>query len=252
MTAETRSDRELPAILEDLYLGPSPDYRDEVMAAAARVRQRPSWTFAGRWFPMADITRPALAPRVPWRAIGATLIVVALILAAAAILATGSRQTKVPPPFGPARNGLITYAADGDIYLDRSRHRDVDWRHARSGSRTGPGLLTRRHQDRLRARRGHRRRRAERGRRASHHGRTDPRGTARARLGAGLPIAAHDRARWLRALAVRRDGRGGAPGHHDQREPVSRTLPSARREADPGESRRPHRRADRRRRCHHR
>ena len=35
MTAESRFDRHLPAILEDLYLGPSPDYRDEVLAAAA-------------------------------------------------------------------------------------------------------------------------------------------------------------------------------------------------------------------------
>lgn len=116
MTAESRFERDLTSILEDLYLGRSPEYRDEVMAAAVRTRQRPSWTFAGRWIPMADIaTRPTLAPRLPWRAIGATLVLIALILAAAALL-VGSRQTKVPPPFGLARNGLITYAADGDIY----------------------------------------------------------------------------------------------------------------------------------------
>lgn len=117
MTADSRFDRELPAILEDLYLGPSPDYRHEVMAAAVRMRQRPSWTFAGRWFPMADIvTRSVTAPRVPWRAIGMAILIVALALAAVALVA-GARQTKVPPPFGPARNGLITYAADGDIYV---------------------------------------------------------------------------------------------------------------------------------------
>jgi dipeptidyl aminopeptidase/acylaminoacyl peptidase len=116
MTAETRFDRDLPTILEDLYLGPSPDYRDEVMAAAVRTRQRPSWTFAGRWFPMADIaTRSVMAPRVPWRAIGAALVIVALVLTAAALI-VGSRQTKVPPPFGLARNGLIAYGADGDIF----------------------------------------------------------------------------------------------------------------------------------------
>ena len=116
MTAETRFDRDLPAILEDLYLGPSPDYRDEVMAAAVRTRQRPSWTFAGRWFPMADIaSRSAFAPRVPWRTIGMALVIVALALAAVALV-VGSRQTKVPPPFGPPANGLITYSADGDIY----------------------------------------------------------------------------------------------------------------------------------------
>ena len=31
MTSEARFERQLPAILEDLYLGPSPDYRDEVL-----------------------------------------------------------------------------------------------------------------------------------------------------------------------------------------------------------------------------
>ena len=31
MTTEARFERQLPAILEDLYLGPSPDYRDEVL-----------------------------------------------------------------------------------------------------------------------------------------------------------------------------------------------------------------------------
>ena len=55
MTSEARFERQLPAILEDLYLGPSPDYRDEVLATAVRTRQRPAWTFPGRWLPM-DIT----------------------------------------------------------------------------------------------------------------------------------------------------------------------------------------------------
>ena len=33
------------------------------------------------------------------------------------ILAIGSRQPRVPPPFGPARNGEFVSSADGDIYL---------------------------------------------------------------------------------------------------------------------------------------
>ena len=42
MTTEARFERQLPAILEDLYLGPTPDYRDEVLAAAtARDSGRP-------------------------------------------------------------------------------------------------------------------------------------------------------------------------------------------------------------------
>lgn len=116
MTNELRFERHLPAILEDLYLGPSPDYRDEVLAAAVRTRQRPAWTFPERWFPMADIAdRSAFAPRVPWRSIGVALIIAAL-LAAAAVAYIGSHRTTVPAPFGVARNGLIAYAAGGDIY----------------------------------------------------------------------------------------------------------------------------------------
>ena len=117
MTADSRFERDLPEILEDLYLGPTPDYRTEALAAAVRTRQRPSWAFAGRWLPMADIaSRPAFAPRVPLRSIGVALLIIALVVAAAA-LAIGSRKTSVPPPFGLARNGLLAYAAGGDIYL---------------------------------------------------------------------------------------------------------------------------------------
>jgi Tol biopolymer transport system component len=116
MTTEARFERQLPAILEDLYLGPSPDYRDEVLAAATRPRQRPAWTFAGRWLPMADIaTQAPIAPRIPWRTIGVALVIIAL-LAAAAVAYVGSHQTRVPPPFGIAKNGLIAYAADGDLF----------------------------------------------------------------------------------------------------------------------------------------
>src|SRR5262249_2433434 len=113
MTSEPRFERQLPAILEDLYLGPTPDYRDQVLATAVRTRQRPSWTFAGRWLPMADIAgRSAFVPRVPWRALGAALLVIALLLVAA-LAFVGSRHAKVPPPFGPAENGVVAYAANG-------------------------------------------------------------------------------------------------------------------------------------------
>ncbi|HEV8403581.1 MAG TPA: hypothetical protein VGQ31_11150 [Candidatus Limnocylindrales bacterium] len=66
---------------------------------------------------MADITdRPALAPRLPWRTIGLAFALIALLVAAA-VLYAGSRQTKLPAPFGPARNGGIVFAAGGDIFL---------------------------------------------------------------------------------------------------------------------------------------
>jgi dipeptidyl aminopeptidase/acylaminoacyl peptidase len=112
-----RFDRELPALLEDLYLGPTPTYRDEVLAVATDRRQRPAWAFPGRWLPMADIaSRTAFAPRVPWRTVGVALLIVAVLLAAIALYA-GTRHTKLPPPFGVARNGLVAYTSDGDVYV---------------------------------------------------------------------------------------------------------------------------------------
>jgi hypothetical protein len=90
-----RFDRELPAILEGLYLGPIPSYRDEVLAVATHRRQRPAWAIPGRWLPMADIaSRPVFAPRVPWRTVGVALVIIAILLAAIALYA-GTRQTRL-------------------------------------------------------------------------------------------------------------------------------------------------------------
>ena len=125
MTTGSRFDRQLPAILEDLYLEPSPDYRDEVLATATRSRQRPAWTFPGRWLPMADIAgRPAFVPRLPWRTVGVAMLIVALLIAAIAIY-VGTRPTRLPPPFGVARNGLVAYTAHGDIYVADAASRGV-------------------------------------------------------------------------------------------------------------------------------
>jgi Tol biopolymer transport system component len=116
MTTNTRTEARLPEILEELYLGRTPDYQDEVVTTAVRTRQRPWWTFPGRWLPMADIvSRPAYAPRLPWRTITVALLIGALLLAAA-VAYIGSRQPRVPLPFGVADNGVIAYAADGDIW----------------------------------------------------------------------------------------------------------------------------------------
>lgn len=115
MTTERRLERDLPQILGDLAMGPYPDYIDDVLASTAHRRQRPAWTFPERWLPMAVVTRrPAFAPNVPWRTLG-TLALLGLLVAAAVAAYVGS-QTRLPAPFGPARNGVIAYAANGDIF----------------------------------------------------------------------------------------------------------------------------------------
>jgi Tol biopolymer transport system component len=114
MTSERRFEQNLPELLGQLALGPTTDYRNDIVQATAHMRQRPTWTFPGRWIPMTAVTsRIAAAPRIPWR----ILVVAALLLALAvsALVIVGSQQ-RMPPPFGLAANGHVAYSADGDIY----------------------------------------------------------------------------------------------------------------------------------------
>jgi hypothetical protein len=115
MTVNERFERTLPDVLSDLYLGPTPDYRDDLLWQTARTRQRPAWSFPGRWLPMADIaSRSAFAPRLPWRTIAVALLLIALLVAGA-VAFIGSQQPKLPAPFGVAGNGLIAFEQAGDI-----------------------------------------------------------------------------------------------------------------------------------------
>jgi Tol biopolymer transport system component len=113
MTSARRFEQDLPALLDDLYVAGMPDYRDDLVRRTAVIRQRPAWTFPERWLPMDVVARRLPIPAVPWRLIVVTLLI--LILAAAALLVAVGSQQRVPPPFGPARNGPIAYALNGDI-----------------------------------------------------------------------------------------------------------------------------------------
>lgn len=111
---------------------------------------------------MVDIVRqPVLASRLPWRAIGLGLVLVALLAALVAALVVGGRSNP-PAPFGPARAGLVAYASGGDIYtadpltghstaIVTGPETDINPRWSRDGTRlaferktvgdAGPGLL---------------------------------------------------------------------------------------------------------------
>jgi hypothetical protein len=116
MSSERRFEQELPALLDDLYMGQMPSYRDQILQQAARTRQRPAWSFLERWLPVVDIARqPVFLPRLPWRTIGLGLALLALIFALVAALVVGGRPG-LPTPFGLARNGLVAYDSGGDIY----------------------------------------------------------------------------------------------------------------------------------------
>ena len=116
MTTSERFERDVPALLEELYLGPTPPYRNDLLRRTAATSQRPGWTFIERWIPVSAITaRFAASPRIPWRAVG--LAALLLIAFAAAAVYIGSQQHRVPPPFGPAANGQIPFIRNGNIYL---------------------------------------------------------------------------------------------------------------------------------------
>ena len=115
MTWNERVDRRLETGMELLADPQFPDYLDEVLTVTSRKRQRPAWTFPGRWIPMVDVARqPVIAPALPWRWIA--LAIALLLIAAVAFAIVGSRP-KVPPPIGPARNGLLAYDNGNGISL---------------------------------------------------------------------------------------------------------------------------------------
>jgi hypothetical protein len=116
MMPSDRFERQLPVLLTELAEPRTPDYLDDLLWQTAHTSQRPAWSFIERWLPMFDVARqPVAAPPIPWRSIGLGFVLLGLLVAMVAALAIGSRQS-LPAPFGPARNGLIAYAADGDIF----------------------------------------------------------------------------------------------------------------------------------------
>ena len=113
MTRFDRVEPRLAELITELAAPSLPDYTDDVLARTAGLRQRPRWTLLERWLPMGVLAqRSAYIPRVPWRAVIVTAL---LLVVVAATLAWFGSQRRVAPPFGPARNGLIMYTVDGDL-----------------------------------------------------------------------------------------------------------------------------------------
>ncbi len=93
-----------------------PDYLDETLARTTRSRQRPAWSSLERWLPMDMTTNLRIAARPTLgRALLLGAVLVALI--GLALIAVGTRNPRVPAPFGLAANGQIAYWADGDILV---------------------------------------------------------------------------------------------------------------------------------------
>ena len=236
MTADIRPDGRLTEILEELYLGRVPDYRDEVLAGAVAHRQRPAWTFPGRWLPMADIARrPAFAASLPWRAIGLALVLIALLLAAAVAIA-GSRQHSVPAPFGLARNGVIAWYATATSTRRTPSPASTTAIVTGTAGRRRSRVLARRDATRVRAHRrgcrpsadGHRGGERRRDPAARHHHGADRRRGRPVRMGAGFPLA-HRRTHPTRRGSGATTRRRRRPGPSSRPRPRSTSGRSSRR-----------------------
>jgi hypothetical protein len=94
----------------------APGYLDEVLIRTTRTRQRPAWSSLERWLPMDMTTNLRIAARPT---LGRALLLVAVLAAliGLALIAVGSRNPRVPAPFGLAANGQIAYRANGDILV---------------------------------------------------------------------------------------------------------------------------------------
>jgi hypothetical protein len=115
VNSSARLEHDLTAWLSDTAMPHTPDYADEILDQTARIRQRPRWTFLGRWLPIPEVRWTApVGARTVLKAVS-LLVVLGLILAAIAGL-VGSRRT-LPPPFGLAGNGLLSSTVAGDVVV---------------------------------------------------------------------------------------------------------------------------------------
>jgi Tol biopolymer transport system component len=98
-------------VLEGPDSGPR-ESLDRALAATRRTSQRPGWSFPERWLPM-QLTLARTPSLRPFLAI----VVLALLVIAIAATALFVGSKRVPPPFGPARNGAIVFEQNGDLLI---------------------------------------------------------------------------------------------------------------------------------------
>ena len=114
MTTFDRFERSIPELMTELAPARVPDYFDDMLRETASHGQRPAWSYPERWLPVEITARPLSTRSFPWRPL-AILALIALLVVAGLAAYVGS-QTRLPPPFGVAHNGVLLYrASDGRI-----------------------------------------------------------------------------------------------------------------------------------------
>jgi dipeptidyl aminopeptidase/acylaminoacyl peptidase len=121
MTSRTRQpddfDLLMAAWMDADARGREPDHLlGDVLARTSRSRPLPAWRLPERWLPVELTMR-----RVPQTRLAPVLVlaVVLLALAIVAIAVAGSRR-HVPPPFGIATNGQISFVRDGKLIVENA------------------------------------------------------------------------------------------------------------------------------------
>lgn len=114
MRSDFDPDRLVTDWLDDIAPARAPDeLLDQVLGRTRSTRRRSGWVIPERWLPMALFLRPRSYARM---AGVAALMILATLLAVAGVV--GSQPEREPaPPFGLARNGLIAFDANGDIWV---------------------------------------------------------------------------------------------------------------------------------------
>jgi dipeptidyl aminopeptidase/acylaminoacyl peptidase len=95
--------------------GRVPAHLDAVLVRTAATRQRRWWSSPRRWLPMDLTASRAWAVRPTSLRTVLILGLVAILIAALVAVLVGSRRP-LPPPFGPARNGVLLASSNGDVF----------------------------------------------------------------------------------------------------------------------------------------
>jgi len=116
MTRFDRIERVMPALLDDLAVGPPTDYLDEVLGVTAATSQRPAWTFLQRWLPMSDLTyRATFGSSIRLQLLLVVAFLILCMLGVATVIGGMAPDDERLNLFEPGRSGLVAFETSGDI-----------------------------------------------------------------------------------------------------------------------------------------
>ncbi len=115
MTSFDGLDRRLSARLDERAAPRAPDGLSEAITERVDgTAQRPAWATLERWIPMETRAQFGAVPRA---VVVLALLALLTLVTATAIAIGSSTPSRLPPPFGPAGNGLIAFESAGDVYV---------------------------------------------------------------------------------------------------------------------------------------